>query len=180
MSKPFSELRNQLFESLGVLDSYICYDKKVRIGKDLSIMIEGHKIESEVEDLEEARLYAIRYIENQKLLEDINTTVPEEKVAKYIKQYHNVDKITDTLVESYIELASSNLFTVDPVVTAIKEREAVTFSGKLEYKLNDGTVVAINEDTQQSLNNLLQNHNDIVEYMRESKDNFMRVLRELN
>lgn len=180
MSKPFSELRNKLFEDLGVLDSYICYDKKVRIGKDLSIVVEGQKIDSEVESLEEARLYAKKYIENQKLLEDIDTTVPEEKVAYYIRKYHNVDKITDTLVESYIELASSNLFTVDPVVTSIKERDAVTFSGKLEYKLNDGTVVAINEDTQQTLNNLLQNHNDIVEYMRESKDNFMHVLRELN
>lgn len=180
MSKPFSELRNDLFESLGVADAYICYDRKVRIGKDLSIMIEGLKIDSEVESLEEARLYAKKYIENQKLLEDINTTVPEEKVAHYIRKYHNVDKITDTLVESYIELASSNLFTVDPVVTSIKERDAVTFSGKLEYKLNDGTVVAINEDTQQTLNNLLQNHNDIVEYMRESKENFMHVLREIN
>ena len=46
--------------------------------------------------------------------------------------------------------------------------------------INDGTVVAINEDTQQTLNNLLQNHNDIVEYMRESKENFMHVLREIN
>lgn len=179
MSKPFSELRNKLFEDLGVLDSYICYDKKVRIGKDFSIMIEGHKIDSEVESLEEARLYAKKYIENQRLLEDINTTVPEEKVAQYIKQYHKVDKITDTLVESYIELASSNLFTVDPVVAAIKERTAVEFSGKFEYKLNDGNTVAINEDTQDTLNNLLQDKPEIVEYMRESKNNFMRIIKEV-
>jgi hypothetical protein len=179
MSKPFSELRNKLFEDLGVMDSYICYDKKVRIGKDLSIMIEGQKIDSEVESLEEARLYVKRYIENQKLLEDINTTVPEEKVAHYISKYHNVDKITDTLVESYIELASSNLFTVDPVVSAIKERTAVEFSGKFEYKLNDGNTVAINEATQDTLNNLLQNKPEIVEYMRESKNNFMRIIKEV-
>ena len=139
MSKPFSELRNKLFEDLGVLDLYICYDKKVRIGKDLSVVVENQKLDCEVQSLEEARLYAKKYIENQRLLEDIYTTVPEEKVANYIRKFHNVDKITDTLVESYIELASSNLFTVDPVVAAIKERTAVEFSGKFEYKLNDGS-----------------------------------------
>jgi hypothetical protein len=180
MSKPFSELRAKLFEDLGVLDAYTCYDKKVRIGKDLSVVVDGHKVNCEVESLEEARLYAKRYIETQKLLEDIDTTVPEEKVAYYIRKHHNVDKITDTLVESYIELASSNLFSVDPVVAEIKERSAVTFSGKLEYKLNDGSMVAINEDTQQTLNKLLQNHNEVVDYMRESKENFMHILRELN
>ena len=179
MSKPFSELRNKLFEDLGVLDLYICYDKKVRIGKDLSVVVENQKLDCEVQSLEEARLYAKKYIENQRLLEDIDTTVPEEKVANYIRKFHNVDKITDTLVESYIELASSNLFTVDPVVAAIKERTAVEFSGKFEYKLNDGSTVAINEDTQDTLNNLLQNKPEIVDYMRESKNNFMRIIKEV-
>jgi hypothetical protein len=143
------------------------------------LTIDGHKLEENFESLEEAKTYARRYVENQKLLEDINTTVPEEKVANYIRQFHNVDKITDTLIESYIELASSNLFSVDPVVVAIKERSAVEFSGKLEYQLADGNIVAINEDTQETLNNLLQDKPEIVDYMRESKNNFMRILREI-
>ena len=83
------------------------------------------------------------------------------------------------LIESYIELASSNLFSVDPVVVAIKERSAVEFSGKLEYQLADGNIVAINEDTQETLNTLLENKPEIVDYMRESKNNFMRILREI-
>jgi predicted double-glycine peptidase len=136
-------------------------------------------LEENFESLEEAKTYARRYVENHKLLEDINTTVPEEKVANYIRQFHNVDKITDTLIESYIELASSNLFSVDPVVVAIKERSAVEFSGKLEYQLADGNIVAINENTQETLNNLLQDKPEIVDYMRESKNNFMRILREI-
>ena len=179
MSKPFSVLRSKLFEGLGVLDKYTCYDSDVTVGKDYSLTINGHKLEENFESLEEAKTYARRYVENQKLLEDINTTVPEEKVAKYIRQFHNVDKITDTLIESYIELASSNLFSVDPVVVAIKERSAVEFSGKLEYQLADGNIVAINEDTQETLNNLLQDKPEIVDYMRESKNNFMRILREI-
>ena len=179
MSKPFSELRSKLFDSLGVLDKYTCYDSDVTVSKDYSLTINGHKLEDTFESLEEAKIYARRYVENKKLLEDINTTVPEEKVANYIRQFHNVDKITDTLIESYIELASSNLFSVDPVVVAIKERSAVEFSGKLEYQLADGNIVAINEDTQETLNTLLENKPEIVDYMRESKNNFMRILREI-
>lgn len=179
MAKQFNELRNKLFENLGVLEKFVCYDKNVTINKDFSLEIDGAHIVTELESLEEARTYAKRFIENNKLLEDINTTVPEERVAHYIRKYHNVEKITDTLVESYIELASSNLFSVDPVVIAIKERAAVDFSGKLQYELSDGSIVAINEDTQDTLNNLLQDKPEIVDYMRESKDNFMRILREI-
>ena len=179
MSKPFGQLRNQLLESIGLLESYTCYDKKVRIGKDFSVTIDGQRIDCDAQSLEEARTYVNNYIRNTKLIEEINTTVPEEKVAHYIGKFHNVEKITDTLVESYIELASSNIFSVDPVVSAIKQRSAVTFSGKLEYKLNDGSMVAISEDLQESLNKLLQNHNEIVDYMRESKSNFMHVVRRL-
>ena len=53
------------------------------------------------------------------------------------------------------------------------------FSGKLEYELEDGSVVAIDESTQESLNILLKEHNEVVEYMRESKDNFMKIIKEL-
>ena len=179
MSKPFSELRTNLLERLGVLEKYTCYSSDVIINKDYSLTVDGIKLEEIFETAEEAKTYAKRYVENQKLLEDIITIVPEEKVAHYIREYHNIDKITDTLIESYIELASSNLFSVDPVVIAIKERSAVEFSGKLEYQLADGNIVAINEDTQDVLNKLLQDKPEIVNYMRESKNNFMRILREI-
>ena len=137
------------------------------------------KIESNVNTLEEARLYAKQVILNNELLESIDTTIPDDKVAHYIRQYHDIEKITDTLIESYIELASSNMFTVDPVVTAIKESRTAEFKGKLQYVLEDGSVVAINESTQEYLNNLLKDRNEIVQYMRESKDNFIRIIKEL-
>jgi hypothetical protein len=65
------------------------------------------------------------------------------------------------------------------VVTAIKESKTSEFTGKLQYDLNDGSVVAINKDTQEMLNSILADKNEIVEYMRESKDNFVRIIKEL-
>ena len=179
MSKSFTAFKKQVLEQSGLAASLSLYGYDVQISESLDIIINGEKIKSDVNTLEEAREYAKRYIENIELLEDIDTTIPEEKVAHYIRQYHNIEKITDTLIESYIELASSNMFTVDPVVTAIKESKTSEFSGKLQYELNDGSVVAINEATQEMLNNILADKNEIVEYMRESKTNFVRIIKEL-
>jgi hypothetical protein len=40
-------------------------------------------------------------------------------------------------------------------------------------------VIAINEGTQEKLNNLLQNQTEVIEHMRESKENFFYVLEKL-
>jgi hypothetical protein len=48
--------------------------------------------------------------------------------------------------------------------------------GRIDYKLNDGTVVVITDGVQQRINNVFAQHQDVVEYMRESKENFLNVL----
>lgn len=178
VSKSFSSFKKQVLEQSGLVDSFSYYGNEVRITEDFEIYVNEVNV-GNVSTLEEARNYSKKYIQDTKLLENIDTTIPEEKVAQFIRQYHDIEKITDTLVESYIELASSNMFTVDPVVTAIKESKTAEFTGKLQYTLNDGSVVAINESTQELLNSLLADQNEIVEYMRESKDNFIRIIKEL-
>jgi hypothetical protein len=176
--KSFSNFKKQVLEQTGLVESFSFYGNDVEITTDLEVYVNGSLINT-VNTLEEAREYAKTYIQDTKLLENIDTTIPEEKVAQFIRQYHKIEKITDTLVESYIELASSNMFTVDPVVTAIKESKTAEFTGKLQYTLNDGSVVAIDASTQETLNNLLANKNEIVEYMRESENNFIRIIKEL-
>jgi hypothetical protein len=177
--KSFLQLKKQVLEQSGLVDSFSCYGKEVRITETFDIFVNGHNINAEVNTLEEARIHVKRYIQNSKILENIDTTIPEEKVAHYIRQFHSIEKITDTLIESYIELASSNIFTIDPIVIAIKESKVSEFAGKLTYELNDGSTVAIDESTQKTLNNLLLDRNEIVEYMRENKNNFIRIIKEL-
>lgn len=106
--------------------------------------------------------------------------IPDTKVAEIIKEYHNI-KVTDTLIESYIELASSNTFSVDPVICELRKYNKLDrlVEGKLDYTLDDGSIIAINEATQDYLNKLLQNQTEIIEYMRESKVNFLKVLEQI-
>lgn len=104
----------------------------------------------------------------------------DKTIANIIKEHHDI-KVTDTLVESYKELASSRSFSVDPVVQGIRSLNKLDrlIENKLHYVLNDESVVAISVRTQERLNNLLQNQTEIIEYMRESKENFMHVLRKI-
>ena len=55
----------------------------------------------------------------------------------------------------------------------------VVVENKLHYQLDDESIVAINEATLQVLNNLLHKQTDIVEYMRESKENFFYVIEKI-
>lgn len=116
----------------------------------------------------------------EEVTKEIYEEIPNTKVAEIIKEYHDV-KITDTLIESYVELASSNIFSVDPVICELRKYNKLDriVEGKINYTLNDGSVIAINESTQDYLNKLLCNQNEIIEHMRESKDNFLFVLSKL-
>ena len=74
-----------------------------------------------------------------------------------------------------------NVFSVDPVICELRKINKLDclIEGKLNYTLGDGNVVAINESTQDYLNKVLQNQTEIIEYMREGKDNFLHVLEKL-
>lgn len=173
-----SKLRSKLFEEKGIADRFICNDCTVTISKDLQISIDGEYI-GDSSSLEEAKSYAYSYITNKLVIEDNPPLLPEEKIVGLIKKHYQLDKITDTLVESYSELINSNAFTVDPVVTELKEQSPINIVGKLEYILDDGSIVAISEHTQLKLNTLLKNKYEIVDYMQECKSNFMHVIRQL-
>lgn len=165
-----------------VLESVRSYNHLIEKRQDGSVTINGEP--TEFEGLEEAREYIKTKIFSEKLEAQISNDTYEElsenRIAQIIKEHHDI-KVTDTLIESYIDLASSKLFTVDPVVYEIRKLNKldVVVENKIHYELNDGTTVAISKSTQETLNKLLQTHTDVVEYMRESKENFLRVIEQI-
>lgn len=125
------------------------------------------------------------FVENEVLQERVLTAVQQDlyeelsygKVADIIRRYHNV-KVTDTLIESYVELASSKMFTVDPVANDIHRFNSLDrlIEGHFDYVLDDGTRVVISEGVQGQLNNIFKNHPDVIQYMREDYNNFLDVI----
>jgi len=161
------------------------------------IQLHGHLVEETVDgailidreltcflSLDEVR-QSIKY---GKIKEDIEEEIHKElyenishtKIADIIHNHHDV-KVTDTLIESYVELASSKIFTLDPVVSTIREYNTVDrlIESKLDFKLDDGTAIVISEDTYNRINNIFADHADVVAYMRQSAENFLSVVDQL-
>ena len=178
---PYDHLLKSLSKK-GVQESARSYNNLIEKTDEGYILVNGE--ESQFSTIEEARSYikAKQYSESlhHELSNNLYDDIPDIRVASIIKEYHNV-KVTDTLIESYINLASSKIFTVDPVVHEIRSLNKLDqiVEGKIHYELSDGNVVAINQSTQETLNTLLVNKQDIIEYMRESKENFLQILEEI-
>ena len=117
----------------------------------------------------------------QELQQELYTEISHTKVANIIRKTYEDVRVTDTLVESYIELASSKLFTADPIAQEIRKFNNFDhlLEGHVDYKLDDGTTVIISEETQRIINNTFGQHTDVVQYMRESRENFLSVLNQL-
>jgi len=170
------------FKTSNVVESVRSYLQLIEKTEDGMVLINGN--ETDFKSLEEARQYIKQdYISNQ-LAGDVSTDLYEElsedKVANIIREHHNI-KVTDTLIESYVKLASSRMFSIDPVVLEIRSINKLDrlIEGKLHYVLQDESIVTIDERTQERLNMLLQNQTEIIEYMRESKENFFHVLKKI-
>ena len=170
------------FKRSGVTESIRSYGHLIQKLEDGKVLINSK--DTEFDTIEEARQYIKQEYTTKKLEEQATKELYEElsdkTIANIINEYHNI-KVTDTLVESYKELASSHMFSVDPVVQKIRSLNKLDHlvDGKYHYVLNDESIVAIDESTQEHLNKLLQNQKEVIDHMRESKEHFMYVVSKL-
>jgi hypothetical protein len=136
-----------------------------------------------IEQFKESGVFNIRsstFSLEEQAKKELYEELSDKTIANIINEHHNI-KVTDKLVESYKTLASSHMFSVDPVVQEIRSLNKIDrlLENKLHYVLKDESIVAIDERTQERLNKLLHNQNDVIEYMRESKEQFMYVISKL-
>ena len=177
----YYELKSSLKKS-NITESVRSYLQLIELTEEGKILING--LNTEFKTIEEARKHIKQEYISHKLEEQVSKESYEElsddKVASIIKEYHDI-KVTDTLIETYIQLASSNMFSVDSVVLEIRKLNKLDrlIENKLHYVLNDESIVAINPQTQDRLNNLFGDQKEIVEYMKESKDNFFYVVNKI-
>lgn len=176
----FNQFKNKL-NGYGIKSQAYSYGHLIEEVDD-TILVDG--VSTNFNTLEEAREYIRCNNLSDTLEEEIAKDLYEEingnKIASIIKEHHNI-KVTDTIIESYLHLASSKVFTLDPVVEEIRSLNKLDniIEGKLDFILGDGSIIAIDESTFNKINNILGNHSDIIDYMRESKQNFMRVIEQL-
>lgn len=141
-----------------------------------NVKIDNNLILEEAASYDDAIKYAKSYINNIEQIGE-NTIVIKDKLVQLIEKYHNT-KVTNTLIEAYEELILSDQFTLDPVILEMKSYNT-TISNKLHFTLKDNSIIAISEETKDKLNSLNVDKYKLVDFMNESKDNFMQVIRTL-
>lgn len=180
----FSQFQSKLNESLvGPIDQQTTYFGHLIQKTADGVFVNREK--TDFLDLEEA----VRHIDQQKIQESIQQALQCEQyeemsdntIAGIIKATHGDIRVTDTLVESYVELASSKLFTLDPVVAEMRKYNTLDrlVESKVDFRLNDGTIVAIDESTLHTINNTFGQYPDVIDHMRSSVDAFMSVVEQL-
>ena len=156
-----------------------CCGHKITLSVDGKVFVDFKA--TALTSIEEAKQVIKQIQFEEEIAKDLYEEIPHVKIANLIREHHEI-KITDKLIESYIQLASSKTFSVDPVIYGIRAFNSVDslLENKIDYELEDGSIVVISEETQLALGSILEDKYQLVEYMRESKDNFMHVLRELS
>ena len=92
-----------------------------------------------------------------------------------IMEHFQLDSVPSILVEEYSALIESDRFSIDPVVIELRANQC-SLHNKINYMLEDESIVSINNYTRNKLQSLLFNKYNVVEYMNESKDNFFKII----
>lgn len=171
------QLNERVVESEVVSQTY-CYGHLIQETVEGAILVDRES--TCYVSIDEAKQLIKQDVLSQQIQHQLQEEVPQKKIANIIKEHHDV-RVTDTLVESYTELAASKIFTADQVVADIRRLTDVQRSvyNKIDFVLNDGSSVAINEETLNTINNIFGKEADVIEYMRESTDNFLSVVNQL-
>lgn len=175
----YTEFTQKLNEAKGVKRTLRYYNHLIESDEYGLIYVDGD--ETLFETLEEARDSIHQDIVAKKLTEEVAKDtyeqLTENTIVKVIRKYSD-DKITDTLIEQYITLASSNVFTIDPIVCELRKINKIDrlIEGKTHFVLENGDKVALESATIKRINSLLIDQNEIVDYMKESSENFLHVV----
>ena len=125
------------------------------------------------------------FLKNKELVKNIKLDIIKEtyrdnknKFIEFIKEEHNI-RVTNSIIDQYINLAEAKVFSIDPVV--LKIRTFNTFDtmveNKIDYILDDQSNIAISYETQNKLNTILENNQEALEFMRTSSTNFLKILK---
>ena len=119
----------------------------------------------------------IEQIDVSSLKEEIFKATPQHLIADIIAENYPDARITDTLIESYINLALTREFTLDKTIHEIRKLNSFdsNIDGKISFVLSDKTEVMVSEDTFVKICESI-NSNDIIQFMRMNKDNFLNAV----
>ena len=141
--KQFNRKLSEQITGVAVLKQLRFGSHLIEMTTDQVVTIDG--VETEFSNILEAKDYLKQEYESSKLEQEIAhesyEDISDSKIASIIAEHYDV-KVTDSLIESYVELASSKMFTTDPVAIEIRDLNKFDrlVEGKIDFLLQDGSM----------------------------------------
>lgn len=162
-----------------IVETVSSYQHTIQLTSNGVVLIDREKTSHKdiKEAVESVKQNAVNVNLRVQIQQELYNNISVDKISSIIKQ-HTDERVTDTLIESYVSQALDKMFNVNPIVHDIKKlnKSDKIVEGMLDYKLNDGSVVVIRESTQHQLNSLFKDHPDVVSHMCKSHNNFLNVI----
>lgn len=116
-------------------------------------------------------------IKIDQIKEDIFKATPRHLIADIIASNYPDARVTDKLIESYLDLALTKQFTTDKTIHEIRQLNSFDseFEDKISFVLNDSTKVVISRETYDNVCESI-NNKDAIEFMRKNKENFLNCI----
>lgn len=156
------------------------YGNRIVEGDDKSYIIGNSKSFNSIEECKKYidERYISERLEKQALIKSLQSISEKELISIFNR--NDVFEISSNLVNEKFELAASKEFTIDPIVNDLRKINSnVILEGKIQYILNDSSNVFIDYSTLSSLQELLKDKENIIQQMKESKENFIYVVKRL-
>lgn len=164
----FNQFVSSIKEVRGVHETTSYFGHQIEV-TDNGTFFEGIKFDT----LDEAR----SYIDKQFIARELYEDVLKNQVVRIISETHEI-KVTNVILEKYLDLASSKVFSIDPAVQKIRDinRLDKVLGENYDYILEDNSRVIITKRLQERLNSLLEDQKDIVDHMKQSRENFFEAI----
>lgn len=116
-------------------------------------------------------------IDSNQIKEDIFRATPKHLIADIVASNYPDARITDKLIESYIDLALTRQFTIDKTIREIRELNSfdAEFEDKIVFVLEDSSKVLISNEMYNKVCESINNKNAI-EFMRKNTENFLNCI----
>lgn len=116
-------------------------------------------------------------INSDQIKEDIFKATPRHLVADVIAKNYPDARITDKLIESYLDLAVTKQFTIDKTIYEIRQLNSfdTIYEDKVVFTLDDGSDVLISSEMYDKVCECI-NSADAIEFMRRNKGNFINCI----
>lgn len=104
-------------------------------------------------------------------------TLTSDDVAVALNESNEIEKVTENIVDYFTEMVDTKFYYPSNALVSLRESAGLDHFNRIDYVLNDGSVVLMDVDTNKKLNNIikLDESANTLKYMLRNSESFVAV-----